>query len=193
MATLLTKIFADRTTDGKGKDNTERASPVKIIEEERLNSLIIIAGRIEIEQIISLVTKLDVYQDSGKIQSNFKLYHLQHAVAKDMAVLLREVTGKITEVSLKNEKPSVETSEHTNLKDSGTKSEISISADEATNSLLIFAPSDAFKTLDQIIRYNMELKCPYLMITNGLNHYFCKMNHKKNKLSIIKTIPEYKI
>ena len=49
------------------------------------------------------------------------------------------------------------------------------------------------KTLDQIIRYNMELKCPYLMITNGLNHYFCKMNHKKNKLSFIKTIPEYKI
>ena len=161
MANLLTKIFSDRVVDGKGEGNATKASSVKIIEEERLNSLIIIAGRIEIERILSLVKQLDIYQDSGKIQSNFKLYHLQHAVAKDMAVLLKEVTGKITEVARKDEKPSVEAKAQSKIEDSGTRSEISISADEATNSLLIFAPADAFNTLDRII---VELDVPRMQV-----------------------------
>jgi type II secretion system protein D len=151
MANLLTKIFADKVVAGKGEGNTAKTSPVKIIEEERLNSLIIIAGRIEIDSILSLIKQLDVYQESGKIQSNFKLYHLQHAVAKDMALMLKEVTGKITEVARKDEKPLAGTKAQSKTTKSGTQSEISISADEATNSLLIFAPADAFKTLDQII------------------------------------------
>ena len=121
MATLLTKIFADKVVAGKGEGNTAKASLVKIIEEERLNSLIIIAGRIEIEGILSLVKQLDVYQDSGKIHSNFKLYHLQHAVAKDMAVLLKEVTGKITEVARKDEKPLIETTAQPKTVVSGTQ------------------------------------------------------------------------
>ena len=161
MAALLTKIFADRVVAGKGEGNTAKASTVKIIEEERLNSLIIIAGRIEIERILSLVKQLDIYQDSGKIQSNFKLYHLQHAVAKDMAILLKEVTGKITEVARKDEKPLVGAKAGSKTTKSGTKSEISISADEATNSLLIFAPAVAFKTLDQII---VKLDVPRMQV-----------------------------
>jgi hypothetical protein len=49
------------------------------------------------------------------------------------------------------------------------------------------------KTFDQIMRYNLELKCPYLMISNGLNHYFYKMNFEKNQISPIKELPIYKI
>ena len=49
------------------------------------------------------------------------------------------------------------------------------------------------KTFDQVVRYNLELNCPYLMISNGLTHYFCSMNSKKNKLSFIKTLPEYNL
>ena len=48
------------------------------------------------------------------------------------------------------------------------------------------------KTFDQILRYNLELKCPYLMISNGLNHYFCKMNFEENQISFIKELPDYK-
>ncbi|GIT03514.1 MAG: hypothetical protein CM1200mP28_07730 [Deltaproteobacteria bacterium] len=102
MASLLTKIFSDQIIAGKGEGKTTKSSPVKIIEEDRLNALIIIAGRLEIERILSLIKQLDVFQESGKIQSNFKLYHLQHAVAKDLAVMLKEVTGKITEVARKD-------------------------------------------------------------------------------------------
>ena len=161
MAVLLSKIFSDSVVAGKGEGKTAKASPVKIIEEERLNSLIIIAGRLEIEQILSLIKKLDVFQESGKIKSNFKLYHLKHAVAKDMAVILKEVTGRITEVARKDEKPKPEAQNQSKTVDSGGQTDISISADEATNSLLIFAPSDAFTTLDQII---IELDVPRMQV-----------------------------
>mgnify|MGYP006154905211 FL=1 len=161
MAVLLSKIFSDSVVAGKGEGKTAKASPVKIIEEERLNSLIIIAGRLEIEQILSLIKKLDVFQESGKIKSNFKLYHLKHAVAKDMAVMLKEVTGRITEVARKDEKPKPESQNQSKTVGSGGQTDISISADEATNSLLIFAPSDAFTTLDQII---IELDVPRMQV-----------------------------
>ena len=161
MANLLTKIFSDSVVAGKGEGKTAKASPVRIIEEERLNALIIIAGRLEIERILSLVKKLDVFQESGKIKSNFKLYHLKHAVAKDMAVLLKEVTGRITEVARKDEQPKPEATEQAKTAGSGTQSDISISADEATNSLLVFAPADAFTTLDQII---IELDVPRMQV-----------------------------
>jgi len=151
MASLLTKIFSDQIITGKGEGNTNKSSPVKIIEEERLNSLIIIAGRLEIERILSLIEQLDVFQESGKIQSNFKLYKLQHAVAKDLAAILKEVTGKITEIARTDVEQKQGEGQQAKIADTGNRSEISISADEATNSLLIFAPADAFKTLDQII------------------------------------------
>ena len=161
MAVLLSKIFSDSVVSGKGEGKSAKSSSVKIIEEERLNSLIIIAGRLEIEQILSLIKKLDVFQESGKIKSNFKLYHLRHAVAKDMAVLLKEVTGRITEVARKDEKPKPEEQIQSKTVDSGGQTDISISADEATNSLLIFAPSDAFTTLDKII---IELDVPRMQV-----------------------------
>jgi len=31
-------------------------------------------------------------------------------------------------------------------------------------------------TFDQIARYNLSIKAAYLMVTNGLNHYFCSLN-----------------
>ena len=45
-----------------------------------------------------------------------------------------------------------------------------------------------------LIKYyaNLELKCPYLMISNGLNHYFCKMNFEENQISLVKELPDYK-
>lgn len=45
------------------------------------------------------------------------------------------------------------------------------------------------KTFDQIARYNMALKADYLMITNGLNHYFCKMDYENETYVFLKDLP----
>ena len=46
-------------------------------------------------------------------------------------------------------------------------------------------------TFDQIARYNMTLKAEYLMVTNGLNHYFCKMDYENEKYDFLPELPEY--
>lgn len=46
-------------------------------------------------------------------------------------------------------------------------------------------------TFDQIARYNMTLNADYLMVTNGLNHYFCKMDYEKEKYDFLPELPEY--
>jgi hypothetical protein len=46
-------------------------------------------------------------------------------------------------------------------------------------------------TFDQIARYNMTLNANYLMVTNGLNHYFCKMDYEKEKYDFLPELPEY--
>lgn len=45
---------------------------------------------------------------------------------------------------------------------------------------------------DQIARYNMTLKVKYLVVTNGLEHYCCEINHKNSSYSFLKDIPDYK-
>ncbi len=46
-------------------------------------------------------------------------------------------------------------------------------------------------TFDQIARYNMKLNATYLIVTNGLQHYFCQMDHKAMRYQFLKEIPDY--
>tara|TARA_R110002072_G_scaffold90257_2_gene201954 strand:+ start:542 stop:991 length:450 start_codon:yes stop_codon:yes gene_type:complete len=44
---------------------------------------------------------------------------------------------------------------------------------------------------DQIARYNLELNADYLMVTNGINHYYCQMDFENEKYRFLKDIPGY--
>lgn len=46
-------------------------------------------------------------------------------------------------------------------------------------------------TFDQIARYNLALNANFLMVTNGLNHYFCKMDFENKKYIFLKKLPSY--
>ncbi|GHT75086.1 hypothetical protein AGMMS50262_09430 [Bacteroidia bacterium] len=46
------------------------------------------------------------------------------------------------------------------------------------------------ETLDQIVRYNMCLKVPWLILTNGLTHYCCRIN-ENGEYAFLKDIPDY--
>lgn len=45
---------------------------------------------------------------------------------------------------------------------------------------------------DQIARYNLVLKANYLMVTNGINHYYCSMDFDNECYHFLKDIPNYK-
>ena len=44
------------------------------------------------------------------------------------------------------------------------------------------------ETFNQIARYNLTLKANYLMVTNGLNHYFCSMDFENEKYIFLKDL-----
>lgn len=46
-------------------------------------------------------------------------------------------------------------------------------------------------TFDQIARYNMTMKAEYLMVTNGLNHYFCQMDFEQEQYNFLQELPDY--
>lgn len=48
-------------------------------------------------------------------------------------------------------------------------------------------------TFDQIARYNMTLNAQFLMVTNGLNHYFCKMDFDNKKYNFLQELPNYEL
>ncbi len=47
------------------------------------------------------------------------------------------------------------------------------------------------QTFDQIARYNFVLEAKLLMVTNGLYHYFCKMDFENEKYIFLKELPHY--
>ena len=44
---------------------------------------------------------------------------------------------------------------------------------------------------NQITKYNLVLKSKFLMISNGINHYFFVMNFKSQKIEFLKELPCY--
>ena len=47
------------------------------------------------------------------------------------------------------------------------------------------------QVFDQIARYNLEAKSQYMMLTNGMNHYFCTMDYTNQRYHFIKELPNF--
>lgn len=66
---------------------------------------------------------------------------------------------------------------------------------DGTIEVLVECKAPAIKitqeTFDQIARYNMQLNANYLIVSNGLNHYYCKMDFEQEKYSFLKDIPDF--
>lgn len=46
-------------------------------------------------------------------------------------------------------------------------------------------------SFDQIARYNLSLDAEILMVTNGLNHYYCKIDPEAGRYHFLKELPTY--
>ncbi len=45
---------------------------------------------------------------------------------------------------------------------------------------------------DQIAAYNIKLKVDYLLVSNGLQHYCCKIDRRLNRFDFLEKIPDYR-
>ena len=47
------------------------------------------------------------------------------------------------------------------------------------------------KVFDQIASYNMDLRANYLMVTNGLDHFFCQMDYDRSAYTFLRELPTF--
>jgi type I site-specific restriction endonuclease len=47
------------------------------------------------------------------------------------------------------------------------------------------------EVFQQIAAYNMTLKVPFLVVTNGSGHYACRIDHEKRSYGFLPTIPAF--
>lgn len=47
------------------------------------------------------------------------------------------------------------------------------------------------KVFDQITRYNMVLRVDYLIVSNGISHYCCRIDYANNTYAFLPDIPDY--
>jgi hypothetical protein len=48
-------------------------------------------------------------------------------------------------------------------------------------------------TFDQIARYNLQLKSDLLMVTNGLEHFYCSMDYQEERYAFLRQLPDYRV
>ena len=47
------------------------------------------------------------------------------------------------------------------------------------------------KVFEQIVSYDMKYKVPYIVVTNGMHHYACKVDFQEMKYDYLLVIPLY--
>ena len=47
------------------------------------------------------------------------------------------------------------------------------------------------ETFDQIARYNLAMNAKYLMVTNGLQHFYCQLDYEQEKYHFLPDLPEW--
>jgi hypothetical protein len=46
-------------------------------------------------------------------------------------------------------------------------------------------------TFDQVARYNLALGVPWLVVTNGLASYCCRVDHESSSIDFVQRLPNY--
>jgi len=118
---------------------------VKMISDERTNALIVVAPPKIMTDVRMLVGRLD--QKEVKPRATIHIYSLQNAVAEDLVKVLSQLPGKGAEKK-KGGAPLV-------------SKNVEISADKATNTLVIIAEPDEYRVLKQVIE---KLDVPRTMV-----------------------------
>jgi len=120
----------------ESKENQTQILLPKIVADKRTNALVI-SGPVKVRnKLKSLIKRLDVEQSS---QGNTRVFYLKYAKAAKIVEVLTGVSEKIS--NDKKSSPEV----------SSGKDDVSITADEQTNSVVITADQSAMQELEKVI------------------------------------------
>jgi general secretion pathway protein D len=122
----------------------------KIIADDRTNSLIVLASETQLEEIRELVHKLDY--DTPRAYGNINVYYLEYANAEDTATVLSDLVSGARSLSKNgsnNQKGAAPPAVARTM--ASFEGEVSITADIATNSLILVATPRDYLTLKNVI------------------------------------------
>lgn len=144
-----------RTFGGTRAGLVSERSKARIIPYERTNSLIVLASAIDMAGIQSLVQKLDIPTPSGK--EDIHVYYLQYARAEDLVKVLTDMPTPSRSEGSQAANPQapqdVTQAPRAGVRSTVNSEKVKISSDKETNSLIIFADPDAYKSILDTIRY----------------------------------------
>jgi len=137
----LNSIFSQKAK----KRSSTSSDPVKIVAEERTNSVIVLASEDDMVKVKELIAMLDkeVPREEGKI----RVYYLEHAKAEDLEKVLKNLPSKQSK-DKKGRAPII-------------SKDVSIAADKSTNSLIITAEREDYLVLETVIK---KLDIPRSMV-----------------------------
>ncbi|MFH1166651.1 MAG: type II secretion system secretin GspD [Pseudomonadota bacterium] len=134
----------------KDPKNPASRDVVQFVSDERTNTLITMASENDTVRIKKLVEILDKETPRGK--GKIRVYYLSNATAEDLAKVLQEVPKKQTTGKQEGGKPAEAPI---------VSGDVRITADKATNSLIIMADAEDYLVLEEIIR---KLDIPRSMV-----------------------------
>jgi general secretion pathway protein D len=141
---ILDSVFASGQSKKK-KSNTGKA--FTFVAEERTNTIVMVASEVDTQRIKKLIDLLD--KEIPRSKEKIHVVYLEHANAEELVTVLQAVPSKQPETKKgKKEAPVV-------------SEKVMITADKATNSLIILAEKDDFLALQEIIK---KLDIPRAMV-----------------------------
>jgi len=136
-----------------------QAGKVRILTDERTNSLIVLAPKTQLEEVRRLVRKLDVPVAGG---GRIHVYYLQHADAEELGQTLSSMISG-TSSAPAGGAAGAAGAQAIRTTVSGLAEGISVTADPATNSLIIQASQEGFNTLAAVIE-KLDVPRPQVLV-----------------------------
>jgi general secretion pathway protein D len=132
---------------------------VRLMTDERTNSVIALAPRAQMQEVRELIERLDIpVTGSGRIH----VYYLQHADAEELALTLSSLVGG-TMPSPSSTAASGQGATSLRAVVQGLAEGVKITADPATNSLVIQSSREGFDTLSEVIA-KLDVERPQVLV-----------------------------
>ncbi|MDP4978353.1 MAG: type II secretion system secretin GspD [Desulfobacterales bacterium] len=152
MVETLTALFLTR---GATKQRTTASrDDTKFVADERTNTVIVLASEVEMARVRQLIDFIDRETPRGK--EKIRVYYLEYANAEDIAKVLQNLPSK--EGTSVKEKAAAGAAGAPLL-----SGKVNITADKATNSLVITASSDDYTVVEEVIK-RLDIPRPMVYI-----------------------------
>jgi general secretion pathway protein D len=143
LVSLLTTVF--KPTQRQAKGAPEKA--VTLVADERTNVIVVLANEMDTLRIKQLIAMIDKETPRGK--GKIHVYYCENATAEELAKVLQDVPSQQTEATKgKGAAPAI-------------AGKVRITADKATNSLIIIADQEDYIVLEEVIK---KLDIPRSMV-----------------------------